>query len=53
MIDEDHAVDLLIFTLTAIISQAIETELTDDEFDIDIDTMLKYFFELIISIVYY
>ena len=44
-IEENQIVDLLIFILTSIIDQAVETELTEYEFDIN--TMLMYSFELI------
>lgn len=47
-IGEIPVTDLLIFLLTSIINQAFETELVEDEFDIN--TMLVYSFEMIISI---
>ncbi|WP_217587447.1 TetR/AcrR family transcriptional regulator [Lentibacillus saliphilus] len=44
---EAHTVDLLIFLLRAIIDQAIETDLTDYEFDIN--TVLIHSYKLIIQ----
>lgn len=46
-IDLHHTVDLLIFFLTSIIDQAVETELVD--YDFDINTMLIHSYELIIQ----
>ncbi|CQR45906.1 Nucleoid occlusion factor SlmA [Paraliobacillus sp. PM-2] len=46
-LQEEHTVDLLIFLLSAIIDQAIETDLTDYEFDIN--TVLIHSYKLIIQ----
>lgn len=46
-IKEDQIVELLFFNLTSIINQAMETELTDYEFDIN--TLLVYSYEILIN----
>ncbi|MBY0121118.1 TetR/AcrR family transcriptional regulator [Bacillus sp. S/N-304-OC-R1] len=44
---DEHIADLLFFNLTAIIDQAIETELSD--YDFDINTLLMYSYDLLIN----